>query len=121
MRRLAIALVGAMLVAGCGSSATPSPAASGTPASSPTDLLAPTDAPIGTASTTPAPSDIPTETAAPTPKPAGSKTYTIKKGDTLYGIAKHYGITVEALQEANPGLDAKHLKIGAKITIPPKQ
>lgn len=48
---------------------------------------------------------------------AGS-TYTIVKGDTPAGIAKAHHVSLKALLDANPGLDPKKLKIGAKINIP---
>lgn len=45
-------------------------------------------------------------------------TYTIKPGDTLYEIAKKEGTSVEALKEANPGIDPKALQVGQKIKLP---
>ncbi|MGG0461045.1 N-acetylmuramoyl-L-alanine amidase [Priestia aryabhattai] len=61
--------------------------------------------------------------AVPTPNPSpsepGTKTYTIKQGDTMYSIAQKYGITVQALQEANTGLsDPLTLQVGKTIVIP---
>ncbi|MFM2369470.1 MAG: hypothetical protein RL619_1776, partial [Bacteroidota bacterium] len=38
--------------------------------------------------------------------------------ETLYGIARQYGITVKELNEANPTLETSGLKIGQKIAIP---
>ncbi|MFE3868754.1 LysM peptidoglycan-binding domain-containing protein [Flavobacterium sp. LS2P90] len=38
--------------------------------------------------------------------------------ETLYGIAKEYGITLKELNQANPTLETSGLKIGQKITIP---
>lgn len=52
--------------------------------------------------------------------------YTVKKKDTIYGITKKYGISIEELQKANPhiaGADYK-LKKGDQLLIPfpsPKQ
>ena len=48
----------------------------------------------------------------------GYLTHTITQGDTLYKLAKRYGTTVEAIDTANPGLDAMNLQIGAKIKVP---
>lgn len=51
--------------------------------------------------------------AATTPK---SVTYTVKPGDTLYGIALSLGITVENLISANEGFtDSTVLRVGAEI------
>ncbi|MET3686069.1 N-acetylmuramoyl-L-alanine amidase [Priestia megaterium] len=55
----------------------------------------------------------------PSPSEPGTKTYTIKQGDTLYSIAQKYNITVQALQEANTGLsDPLTLQVGKTIGIP---
>ncbi|MEK1828690.1 LysM peptidoglycan-binding domain-containing protein [Priestia megaterium] len=67
----------------------------------------------------PSPSPTPTPTPNPSPSEPGTKTYTIKQGDTLYSIAQKYGITVQALQEANKGLsDPLTLQVGKTIVIP---
>ncbi len=50
---------------------------------------------------------------------AESAPYTVKGGDTLYGIARHNGITVNDLLKANPGMNLKTpLKTGTKINVP---
>ncbi|WP_310877777.1 N-acetylmuramoyl-L-alanine amidase [Priestia megaterium] len=62
---------------------------------------------------------VPNPNPNPSPSEPGTKTYTIKQGDTLYSIAQKYGITVQALQEANTGLsDPLTLKVGKTIVIP---
>ncbi|MDD1511340.1 N-acetylmuramoyl-L-alanine amidase [Priestia megaterium] len=61
----------------------------------------------------------PNPTPNPSPSEPGTKTYTIKQGDTLYSIAQKYNITVQALQEANTGLsDPLTLQVGKTIVIP---
>lgn len=57
-------------------------------------------------------------TSAQTPK--WQDLYHVKKKDTVYGIAKKYGVTVEELQNANPGMTAPgyQLKKGDQILIP---
>lgn len=59
------------------------------------------------------PSDTPTPTATPTPI-----IYVIKKGDTLLPIARKYGVTVQAIQDANGISDPRRLWIGQEIIIP---
>jgi LysM repeat protein len=49
--------------------------------------------------------------------PAGGE-YTVVKGDVLETIAKKNGLTVKALEAANPGVVPTKLKIGEKLTIP---
>jgi membrane-bound lytic murein transglycosylase D len=44
--------------------------------------------------------------------------YTIRSGDTLSALARHYGITAELIQDANPGVRPQFLRIGQEIRIP---
>ena len=44
--------------------------------------------------------------------------YAIKAGDTLNKVAKAHGVSLSALEAANPGVDSSHLKIGQKINLP---
>jgi membrane-bound lytic murein transglycosylase D len=44
--------------------------------------------------------------------------YTIRSGDTLSALARHYGVTAEQIRETNPGLRPQFLKIGETIRIP---
>ena len=54
----------------------------------------------------------------PQPRPAGA-THTIKRGDTFFKLAKKYGTTVKALQDANPNVDPTRLQIGQVINLDP--
>lgn len=56
-----------------------------------------------------------TVTTAPAASPA--QKHTVKQGDTLYGLAKTYGLTVDELIAANPGSE-NGIKIGQTLTIP---
>ena len=47
-------------------------------------------------------------------------TYTIKKGDNLYTIAKKFHVSTKELEQAN-GVSTKNLKPGTKIVIPGKK
>lgn len=44
--------------------------------------------------------------------------YTVKKGDTLYLIAKSYRISLNSLMAANPDIDPYNMRVGMKICIP---
>jgi LysM repeat protein len=50
--------------------------------------------------------------------PPGAKTYTVKAGDTPAGIARKYGVKLDALMAANPKLDARRMRIGQTLAIP---
>ncbi|MCL2139247.1 MAG: LysM peptidoglycan-binding domain-containing protein [Treponema sp.] len=44
--------------------------------------------------------------------------YTIGKGDTLYALALHYGVSLEMIEQHNPGVSGRYLKVGEILTIP---
>ncbi|KAL8689314.1 MAG: hypothetical protein Q9218_004991 [Villophora microphyllina] len=44
--------------------------------------------------------------------------YTIKSGDTFWAISQQLGISVDALQAANPGVNPSTLQIGQVINLP---
>ena len=60
----------------------------------------------------------PTITTTPPPPVPSTQEYTIQKGDTYSTIAPKFGVTVKALQAANPTVDPAKLQIGKKIVIP---
>lgn len=60
--------------------------------------------------------DVPAPPAAPSSAGDGEE-YTIRRGDTLDGIARHYGTTVAALEELNPGVEPRRLIPGRRIRI----
>lgn len=45
-------------------------------------------------------------------------TYTVRKGETWFGISKKYGITVAELQKMNGADSSSSLKIGQKLKVP---
>lgn len=105
-------LVLCVLAAGCAPQATPTPQPTDTPTLSPTPLAALTRP----ATATPAPlTPLPTATPTITPTPV---IYVVQKGDNLLGIARRYGVTLQALQEANGILDPRRLQIGQELIIP---
>lgn len=53
----------------------------------------------------------------PTPE-AGGSSYAVVQGDSLAKIAKAHGVTLKALEAANPGVDSKKLKIKQTLVIP---
>ena len=63
-------------------------------------------------------SALKTAKAPATASVPASKTHSVKKGDIPETIAKQYGVKLEALLAANPGLDPKRMKIGQMVAIP---
>jgi LysM repeat protein len=56
-------------------------------------------------------------TATPTPQQQGSvSTYTVVPGDTLFGIAKKFGMTVDDLKSLN-GLTSNNLSVGQVLKV----
>lgn len=51
------------------------------------------------------------------PTPIAARKHTVSPGETLYGIARQYSVTVESIQQANGGL-ALGLKAGQELLIP---
>jgi LysM repeat protein len=54
---------------------------------------------------------------APVPEVAGTE-YVVVKGDSFAKIAKKNGVSVKAIQAANPGVAPTKLKVGQKLSIP---
>ena len=107
-----------MMVAGCGGG--PPPTASLGPGGSVEPTL-PIETAVPSEVTPEPPPEVtpgPEETPEFTEEPAYT-TYLVKKGDTLYGIAKKNGITLKALMDANPEVtDPRKLRVGQKLKIP---
>jgi len=118
------------------SSASPSasPVTTVTPTPSPSPTPTPTFPPSPTPSAPPAPTP---STVAPTPSASGSLAshwaglpkcpgsqacyiYTVKSGDTFYGIASYFGTTGVALEALNPQIKNPSLiHKGDQIKVPP--
>jgi LysM repeat protein len=74
--------------------------------------------PYATQTLTPAPPQpTPAEVFVPTPVPT-PLTYVVQRGDTLLGIALQFGIRLEDLQAANPGVSPQAISVGATLVIP---
>jgi len=103
----------------------PSPTASlaavavtGTPTPLPAPTAPPTETPAAP-SPSPALTLPPTGTPPPTPKPKPTyRTYTVKPGDTLSGIASRYHTTVTAIAKLNNITDPSKLRVGQVLKIP---
>lgn len=119
---LAVLLVAhANPLAGPGPSASP-PASAGVASAAAGASAAATTAPSATIALTPSPpvaSPTATATPAPTPKPTASpRTYTVRAGDTISGIAAKYHSTVKAIVDANNIADPRTIRPGQVLIIP---
>lgn len=73
--------------------------------------------PSATPSITPSPTsaDTPTPLPSPTPTPM---TYTVKKGDDLFGIAIRFKVSLQDLLAANPSVTPNLMSVGTVLIIP---
>lgn len=115
-----------VLVAGCAAlvvfvscSSGKSAAPTTTAVTSPTSAIVTTtsSAPPPTASTTSIPDTPTTTTTVVRTLLSGSK-YKIQPGDSLFAIAKSFGVTTNELVAANKITDPNHIVVGAVLTIP---
>lgn len=75
---------------------------------------------------TPTPTPGPSLASSPSPGPAastspvaGARVHTVQAGDTLFGIAQRYNLTVDDLLRVNPDLTRQTvLQIGQQINLP---
>jgi LysM repeat protein len=51
-------------------------------------------------------------------RPATERTHIVQSGESLYSIARKYGIRLDALEAANSGLEPKRLRAGQTLNIP---
>ncbi len=103
---------------GPGNDLTPVPTATRTPGPTPTRApLSVTIPPVNpnTSLSTPTPDAL---RLLPTPRQDANQV-TVNAGDTLGSIAQNYGVSVEALIQANHLPDANALSIGQTLIIPP--
>lgn len=66
--------------------------------------------PARPATTTPPPN-------APARTPAGTRTHVVAQGETLFGLARRYDVTVESIRSANK-LSDDNIRIGQRLIIP---
>lgn len=88
------------------------------PTPTPTVSPRPTPTPTASATPTPRPTASPTPTPSPTPTTSGSKSYTVKSGDTLSAIASRFGTTTRILMDLNSISNANLIKIGQILKLP---
>ena len=86
------------------------------PTASPTTGASPTATPVEAATETPTASPVATE--APTATPGSLVIHVVQPGETLSSIARQYGVTSQAIMEANGLDDPNLLEVGQELIIP---
>jgi tetratricopeptide (TPR) repeat protein len=85
------------------------------------DVLATAPPTAGAIRVAPAPQpDAQPASLASSVRPATStaRTYVVQSGDSAYSIARRYGVKLEALMAANPGLEPRRMRVGQPLSIP---
>ena len=64
------------------------------------------------------PNPIPTSAPA-NPRPPKAHTHVVSSGETMAGIARKCGVSLSALEAANPGVSPKKIRVGQSLNLPP--
>jgi LysM repeat protein len=106
----------ALITVGDVNTPTSTPTATSTPTSTPTPTptgtyVTPTPTPTGTYI-------APTATPTATPSPGQTVIYVVRTGDTLYSIARRFGVTVAAIAQINNISNTRYIQVGQRLLIP---
>ncbi|MDQ6630340.1 MAG: LysM peptidoglycan-binding domain-containing protein [Verrucomicrobiota bacterium] len=121
-----VVLFAGLLIVGCKKKPTPTPSAEQTNATDVTSFppmetnRSAVTPPVVETNISPVPPPVPpVEHPIPTePALSPSKEYSVVRNDTLGKIAQKNGVTLKALQDANPDVVPTKLKVGQKLQIP---
>jgi len=84
----------------------------------PVGPINPSATPVPAANPYGTPTPVPVAPSLPAPSPElNGNVYTIQKGDSLWGLSRKFGTSVEAIQEAN-GLTGNTIIDGRTLVIP---
>lgn len=105
----------ATITVGTGMPTTPTPTS---PSTTPTPTsTSPSMTPTATPTATPTPTQTPV-TPTPTHVPGQQIIYVVRTGDTLYSIARQFGVTVQALMQINGIYNPHYIQVGQRLIIP---
>lgn len=107
--------IGSSPAPGVGSSAAGAPGLAPLPATPTPPPVAPIVPPVVTPPPAVMPEPAPAAPAAPV---AEAKVHVVAKNDSFYSLSKKYGVSMKAIEAANPGVDSTKLKLGQKVNIP---
>jgi LysM repeat protein len=118
----ATAVVGGLMAAGVLTFAerppSPTPLAQPTIPATPAGEPSPEPTPEVTPSPSPSPPPAPTEPPTPVAQPSPGGTYVVQAGDTLEAISLRFGVSIQAIVEANNLVDANVIYVGQELVIP---
>ena len=86
-----------------------------------TNVVAPLDTnapPIAPTNTPAFVEPIPQPPVQPEPAAPAATKYVVQSGDSFFTIGKAHGVSVKAIEAANPGVDPKKLKLKQEINLP---
>ena len=109
MKRIVLVLALAACVAACG---TPEDVTA-----PPRTAAQPTTAPRPTAQ--PKPTARPRSTPSPRPTPGREFIYVVQAGDTLYSLARRFGVDLQTFTAHNQLADPRKIYVGQRLRIPP--
>ncbi|GAB4565609.1 MAG: hypothetical protein Kow0047_16290 [Anaerolineae bacterium] len=90
-----------------------------TPQPTPTATSAVTETVTPTVAATPTPTVTPPSTPTSTPTASPERvTYVVQPGDTLTAISRRFGVSIEAIAQANDIEDPTALRVGQELVIP---
>ncbi|MCX8091314.1 MAG: LysM peptidoglycan-binding domain-containing protein [Verrucomicrobiae bacterium] len=97
--------------------ARPAPESAPPTQSSPAPITSSPAAPAPASPTRPEPAPARPSLPAPESRPA-MRLHKVQPGETPASIARRYGVSVEALLAANPGLNPRRMQIGQTLNVP---
>lgn len=77
-----------------------------------------TTQPVGAQAQVPGAKAAPTKRSRPSPAPSAGLGHTVRPGQTLWGIAREHGVSVEALIRANRLAPNARLRVGQHLSLP---
>ncbi len=89
-----------------------------TAAAATTETAPTTEAAAATAATASPPVGVATTTASATTAPAAPRIHRVRRGETLYGIARRYGVSVRDIAAANGIRNIHLIYVGQRLIIP---
>jgi uncharacterized membrane protein/LysM repeat protein len=92
-----------------------------TPQATPPPSIEPAATPVSVKTAVPSPAATPLPTETPVATTPAQRTHVVQPGETLSSIARQYGVTYQAILEANGLEDPNLITVGQELIIPPAE